>query len=187
MDYIIKWLCEEDPFSSFNIMSDTRKFALANLRMFSDDLDSLMEDEELELQESLFNVILYELFDASESCVKFEISQIFVNFTHISKQLTEKLADSDYIYKLLQLTYSNCVPLIENVILIIGNVFTDSDDDNCAYLTSNVAVIHRLKEMLINCDLEINVNLRNAILYCLKSIVGSTLEERYIIVRFIVI
>ena len=89
MDLIIKWLCEDDPGSSFNIMSELRKFALVQLRVISDELDSLMEDQELELDDSLFNVILFELFDASENTVKFEISQIFVNFTHLSKRFTE--------------------------------------------------------------------------------------------------
>jgi hypothetical protein len=166
-------------------MSDIRKFALAQFRRITDDLETLGEGEELELHENLFNIIIYELIDSNENCVKFETSEILTNLTHISHNMCEQLAELDLVQKFVNLTYGNCLPLIENILLVIGNIFTDSNKETGDYLSSNVPVIYRLKELFLNFDLEINENLRNSILYCLKSVINSTSTERFIIVYLV--
>jgi hypothetical protein len=163
-------------------MSDLRKFALTQFRRITDELDLLKEGEEIELDENLYNVIVYELIDSNENCVKFETSEILTNLTHISRHLCEKLADLDIIHKFVNLTYGNSIPIIENILVVLGNIFTDCDIETGDYLSSNVAIVYRLKEMFLNFDLEMNVSLRNSMLYCLKSVINSTSIERFIIV-----
>ena len=164
-------------------MTDIRKFALVHLRLLTDLLEDLREGEELELQDNLFNVLFYELMDSNEICVKLEISQIFVNLSHISDQFTEKLADLDFLHKIIQMTYCNCIQLIENLVIIIGNIFFDADLETSNYFTTHVPVVYRLKEMLQNFNFEINSNLLNSILYCLNTVIIKTSVERFIIVH----
>lgn len=164
-------------------MNDDRKYALCQLRLLSEDLE-LEPNQDIEIDSDLIQVLLYELYDSQETCVKFEISLIFLNFSFDSNKLNLEIGDADCLLKLTELTYCNCIPIIENLLLIMNNTIMDTHKEYpVEFLISNVPLIQRIKEIMISIDIIKNESLRNSCLYLLKSLIINTNSEKYILVR----
>jgi hypothetical protein len=161
-------------------MTDDRKYALYQLRIVSEDLD-LEPDQDLDIDSDLVQVLLYELYDSQELCVKFEISQIFLSFSYDSNKINFQIGDVDCLQKFTELTYCNCIPLIENLLILMNNVIVDTHKEYpVEFLISNVAIIQRIKEIMLSTDIQGNASLRNSCLNLLKTLIIETKLEKYI-------
>jgi hypothetical protein len=114
--------------------------------------------------------------------VKLDISQIFLNLSYNSKNITETLIDIDYLNKFLELTYSNCFSLVENILLIIGNMIEDNPTQ-VEFIVTKIPILYRLKELLQYDKYEDNGNMRNYLLWLIKCFVSKMPSEKYIMVK----
>jgi hypothetical protein len=173
-----------------NLMSDLRKFAIHNFRIITEDLE-LNPDQDIEFNSNFFQVLLYELFECFDISVKYEISQIFLNLTCDSAIVNENLLDVDYFNKILILTYCEKLPLISNLILMMGNIIIHNELEDVDNLILNVPIVNRIKEILTCEDLkkEKDTNefekLRTNSLWLLENVVRKTNVERYIKVSLV--
>ncbi len=146
-----------------------------------DDLE-LEDGQEIEFNKNLTDVLLYELYDSREIVVKCEISQILVALTYNCKILTEYMVDVDILSKLLELTYSNCWQLVENILLIIGNVL-GCNKDCLEHIITSIPLIMRLKEMLTYDNFEGYDSIRPNVMWVIRLIATRLKEDKYIIVN----
>ena len=125
--------------------------------------------------------MLYDLFQSRELIVKYEISEIFLNLSSNSKIFTESLLDVDYLNNFLEMTYSNYFPLVENILLIIGNIFQDHPNQ-IELFASKVAIVYRLKELLQLDKFDGHENVRNYLLWLIKTFVTNISKDKFLIV-----
>jgi hypothetical protein len=161
-------------------MSDFKKFAIYQLRKLTHDLD-LSAEEDIDWDKNFILVLAYELFESREISVKYEISDIFVNLSENSSKFNEILLDNEYLSKFLELTYSNSFPLIENILIIFGNIIKDFPE-HVNYIIESIPLVYRIKEMIIYDKFDSHETIRKFIVFNLKIIACSINEERYIIV-----
>ena len=167
-------------YSSANgIMNDIKKFSIYHFRLLMQDLE-LEPDEEFNLDKDLLEVLVFDLFDSQEANVKCEISQILIYLTFNSKLISEFLTDLEYLRKFIELTYSNNWTLVENIIIIIGNII-GNDRKNIDLIIKNLPLIFRLKEMLVLENLS-DSNITNLI-WLIRIIIEYLKIERYNMVR----
>jgi hypothetical protein len=137
--------------------------------------------QDINLDKNLVDVLLYDLFQSREIVIKFEISQIFLNLSTNSKIFNESLIDVDYLNKFLELTYSNYFPLVENILLIIGNMFQDSPKQ-IEFFVTRVPIVYRLKELLQYDKFEGHDHIRNYLLWLIKNFVSKLPRDKFIMV-----
>ena len=123
--------------------------------------------------------MLYDLFQSRELIVKYEISEIFLNISANSKIFTKSLLNVDYLNKFLEMTY--CSDLLENILLIIGNIFQDHPNQ-IELFASKVAIVYRLKELLQLDQFDGHENVRNYLLWLIKTFVTNISKDKFLIV-----
>jgi hypothetical protein len=129
-------------------------------------------------------VLLYDLYESKEISVKLDISQIFLNLSYNSKNISETLIDIDYLNKFLELTYSNCFALVENILIIIGNIIQDNPPQ-IEFIVTKIPIIYRLKELIQYDNFEGNGNMRNYLLWLIKCFASKMPAEKFIMVNFL--
>ncbi len=129
-------------------------------------------------------MLLYDLYESKEISVKLDISQIFLNLSYNSKNISETLIDIDYLNKFLELTYSNCFALVENILIIIGNIIQDNPPQ-IEFIVTKIPIIYRLKELIQYDNFEGNGNMRNYLLWLIKCFASKMPAEKFIMVNFL--
>ena len=129
-------------------------------------------------------MLLYDLYESKEISVKLDISQIFLNLSYNSKNISETLIDIDYLNKFLELTYSNCFALVENILIIIGNIIQDNPA-KIEFIVTKIPIIYRLKELIQYDKFEGNGNMRNYLLWLIKCFASKMPAEKFIMVNFL--
>jgi len=152
--------------------------------MITDDLNLDNSTEDLNLDNNLIHVLLYDLYESKEIPVKLDISQIFLNLSYNSKNISETLIDIDYLNKFIELTYSNCFSLIENILIIIGNIIQDNPTQ-IEFIVTKIPIIYRLKELIQYDKFQGNGNMRNYLLWLTKCFASKMSVEKYIMVNFL--
>jgi hypothetical protein len=180
IEYIYQWIVEKEASPIHGIMSDTKKFAIFHFRQIMEDLE-LEPGQEIEIDKNFIEVLIYELFDSTEINVKCEISQIFICLTFWSNFISEMLVDVDLISKLIELTYHNCWNLVENIIIIFGNIIS-SNQKNLENLTKNSPLIIRLNQLLSYDKFDGHPTIRANLLWIIKVITSKTNDDKFIIV-----
>jgi len=154
---------------------------LYNLKLITDELNLDDTSQDLNLDKNLVDVLLYDLFNSREIAIKFEISRIFLNFCANSKIFNEILIDVDYLSKFLELTYLNYFPLVENILLIIGNIFQDFPNQ-IQFIVTKVPIVYRMKELLQYDKFDGNDNIRYYLLWIIKTFVFDLPKDKFIMV-----
>lgn len=126
--------------------------------------------------------MLYDLFESREISIKLEISQILLNLSYNSKNISEMLFDIDYLNKFLELTYSNNFQIVENVLLIIGNMIQDNSEQ-IEYIITKIPIIYRIKELIQYDNYDGYENIRSYLLWLIKSFASKIPVEKYIMVK----
>ena len=149
--------------------NDLKLYAIHKLRINSEEYNRT-DDEDLEMEQDFIFTILYELFETKDLAVKCELSNIILNLTYKSQSFTMSLSDYDYLCKFIELTYCNCTTLIENALIIFGNIICDRAI-NINELIHNIPIIKRIKELL---ERKNYVNLRINLYWLIRVMIDST-------------
>jgi hypothetical protein len=145
LELILKWMKGD------NVV--LKQFAFYHLRKISDEYEP-EEGYDIDLGADFKHELLLNFFDTditkmpNFTTVKIEISNIIMRLTYKSENFTKYLGDLDYVFKFCSLTYDfeNSPELVENIIIIVGNILLDSDFKMIDFVT-NVPIALRLQEL----------------------------------------